>query len=232
VKVILQLPGAERRRCHVFQSNARLINAMQIVQEYERVLVQHRTSATANSKIRLFAGRLMNTIHRKIDYKLCTQTDILRFLFSHIKDLKEDSLQQTTVGELQKFQPVISIPMNETAIDGYLKMLDTGTNACAVVDRDNRIVATLSASDLRGMTNGYLKALLLPVMEFFQVMTGLQPSPPLTCTLDESLLLVMQRIMRASTRRCWVVDEYYRPIGLLSMGIIIRTVLTNPCEHL
>src|SRR5271155_3426657 len=55
VDTILKLPGAERRRIFVFQSNARLSNAMQIIQQYERILVQHVVKPFS----RVFAGRLI-----------------------------------------------------------------------------------------------------------------------------------------------------------------------------
>jgi len=84
VSGLLRLPGAERRKIHVFESNARLINAMQIIKDHERVLVRHTITPYGNTKVRVFVGRLMNRISRKMDYRICTQTDILRFLMNHL----------------------------------------------------------------------------------------------------------------------------------------------------
>jgi len=232
VESILNLPGAERRRIHIFQANARLINAMQIIKYYERVLVRHVSHSFGNSKVRLFVGRLMTRIHRVLDYKICTQTDILRFLFQHSKDIKEQHLANTKIMDCGPLGCIVSITTEERAIDGFLKMLDSKINACAVVDKDGVMVASLSPSDLRGLTNEKLQTILLPVMEFFPAMTGARASPPLICRPDDMLLETMRKILKASTRRCWVVDEKMRPMGLLSMGNIISFVLSNPCEHL
>jgi len=231
---LLRLPGAERRRIHIFQSNAKLINAMKVIQEHERVLVRHINRPYANSKVKLFVGRLMTRIHRVMEYKICTQTDILRFIFEHnSREIEEEMLDNMKIADCGILgDSVVWITTSDRAIDGYLKMLDTNSNACAVVDQQGRIVASLSASDLRGMTNEKLKSILLPVIQFFTAMTGYKPMAPLVCSPNDMLIPTIRSILKASTRRCWVVDEAFRPLGLLSMGKIISFVVTNPCKHL
>jgi len=228
---ILTLPGAERRRIHIFQANARLANAMQIIQDYERVLVRV-VSQASNSKVKLFVGRLMTRIHRVMDYRILTQTDILRFIFQHSTKGNEVHLPDATVLDSGSLVPVVSITTEERAIDGLLKMIDTKTNACAVVDADGRLVASLSPSDLRGMVNETLKTILLPVLQFYPALTGASAPPPLVCGPGDSLQQTIGRILKASTRRCWMVDDQSRPVGLVSMGKIISFALSNPCEHL
>jgi len=232
VDSILKLPGAERRRIFVFHSNARLSNAMKIIKDSERILVQHVVKPFEHSKVRVFMGRLITKTQTVTEYKICSQTDILRYLFQHIRDLREESLHNLCVKDCGDLGPVTSITVEETAIEGFLKMLDAKTNACAIVDLDGRLVASLSASDLRGMTNDRLKAILLPVMDFFSAMTGFKPPPPLICSPEDKLVDTMKKILKASTRRCWMIDANYRPIGLVSMGKIIMCVLANACNHL
>jgi len=234
VESILKLPGAERRKIHIFESNARLMNAMQIIKSYERVLVRHCSiNPYGNTKVKLFVGRLMHRIYRRIDYKICTQTDILRFLVSHLnRNLPEEPYKNTRVMDCGKLKRVISITENERAIDGFLKMLETSRNACAVLDYQGRIIASLSASNLRGLTNEKLRNLLLPVMQFFPAMTGYHAEPPLICKENDNLVETIRKISKASTRRCWVIDDDFRPIGQLSMGNIIEFVFTKPCQHL
>jgi CBS domain-containing protein len=233
VDTILRLPGAERRRIHVFQSNARLSNAMQIIRNYERVLVQHVVKPFASdSMFKPFLGRLVTRTHRVTQYKICSQTDILRYLCQHMRVSREDGLSSLKVKDCGPFATVTNITVEERAIDGFLKMIDAKSDACAVLDLDGHLVASLSASDLRGMTNEKLKLILLPAPEFFFAMSGTKPPPPLTCTLEEPLSDVMKKILKATTRRCWLVDETVRPQGLVSMGKIIFAVLSNPCQHL
>jgi len=232
VESILRLPGADRRRIFVFQSNALLYNAMTIIQQHERVLVQHVVKPFSSSKAKVFLGRLMTRTHRTTHYKICSQTDVLRSLFQHIREVREDSLENLKISDCGNLPRLTSISTEDRAIDGFLKMLDSKCEACAVLDREGRIVATLSASDLRGMSDDKIKTVLLPVMEFFPAMTGMRPLAPLTCYPDDSLVETMKKILKASTRRCWVVDRNFRPYGLLSMGKIIYCVLSNPCKHL
>jgi len=229
---ILKLPGTERRRIFVFQSNALLSNAMQIIKDYERILVQHVVKPLASdSSVRLFVGRLFTRTHSITEYKICSQTDILQYISQHIKDRGESVLQNLKVKDCGDLGAITSITENEPAIDGFLKMIDSKSNSCAVVNNQNRIVASLSPSHLRGMNNEKLKAILLPVTDFFPAMTGSKSPPPLVCTLEEKLVDVIKKILKSSTRRCWVVDGEYRPLGYLSMGKIIVCVLTNPCIH-
>jgi len=135
------------------------------------------------------------------------------------------------VQDCGRFLPVVSIGVNDRAIDGFLRILESKINACAVVDGQGRIVATLSASNLRGLTQEKLKYILLPVLQFLPTMTGARAETPLTCRANDNLLLTMKRIVRTATRRGWVVDDYYRPIGYLSMGLIINYIVTKPCKH-
>lgn len=148
------------------------------------------------------------------------------------RELREEQLRNLRVKDCGDLGVLTSITVEETAIVGFLKMLDAKTNACAVVDLDGKLVASLSASDLRGMTNEKLRTILLPVTEFFLAMTGFKPPFPLTCNPEDKLVDTMKKILKASTRRCWMVDANLRPTGLVSMGKIIMCVLTNACEHL
>jgi len=228
VKSILKLPGAERRRIFVFQSNARLSNAMKILKDNERVLVEHVIKPYDNG---VFIGRLMNKIHRITQHKICSQTDVLRYIVQHSRELKEDVLNSLKVKDVNTDQSLVTITVEDRAIDGFLKMLESKADACAILDNQGKIVATLSASDLRGMTDDNLKNILLPVMEFLPSMTG-SKSSPLTCFENDQLVVVMKKILKASTRRCWLVDNQFRPIRLISMGKIILCILDNACEHL
>jgi len=206
---------------------------MQIIKDYERVLVEHVVKPLASySSVKLFFGRLFTRTHRVTEYKICSQTDILKYISQHIRDREESVLRNLKVKDCGDLGIITSITDNEPAIDGFLKMIDSKSNACAVVNNQNKIVASISASDLRGMTNEKLKTILLPVMDFFPAMTGSKPPPPLTCTAEEKLVDVIKKILKSSTGRCWVVDGEYRPLSYLSMGKIIVCVLSNPCEHI
>jgi len=229
VRSILKLPGAERRRIFVFQSNARLSNAMKILKDHDRVLVQHVIDPFDSG---VFMGRLMNKTHRITQHKICSQTDVLKYISQHSRELKEDVLHSLKVKDVRDLeQPLVTITVEDRAIDGFLKMLESKADACAVLDQRGKIVATLSASDLRGMTDDNLKTILLPVMEFLPIMTGSKGSP-LTCFENDQLIAVIKKILKASTRRCWLVDNQLRPIRLVSMGKIILCILDNACEHL
>jgi len=149
------------------------------------------------------------------------------------RELQEESLTKIRVSQcMSDLEPLATISINDRAIDGFLKIIECKCNACAVVDHNGRLVASLSASDLRGMTNAKLRCIFLPVMEFFPAMTGSRAPAPLVCSPEDRLVDTMKKIVKASIRRCWLVDHNFVPLGLISMGKIIVCALTNACKHL
>lgn len=59
--------------------------------------------------------------------------------------------------------------------------------AIAVVNEEKKLVSTLSASDLRGVSSEKLENLLSPVMDFLQIQLGEKPPVPVTVTSTSSL---------------------------------------------
>jgi len=211
---LLLLPGSEKRRMYIFQSNANLFNVMKILTEHQRVLVQH-VSKSMFSFMSYFDS---------LETKICSQTDIIKYICAHIKDSRFTWGTQInkSMEDLNLPTSYVSITLRERAIDGFLKMLDANATACAILhDSNGQLMATLSASDLRGITAESLDQILQPVMEFFRTMTGDRPPPPLTCESKQPLLDVLNKMLLNKKHECWLVDDSFRPISLITMTNII-----------
>jgi len=199
---------------YVFQSNAKLSNVMTILSESPRVLVQHVTKSMF-SFLNFF-----NTVETKI----CSQTDIVKYICSHDKDTKFswDPQLNKRIEEIKLRPRFVSITTKERAIDGFLKMLDANATACAVLsDINGQLLATLCASDLKSISADNLTNILQPVMEFFQRMTGMHAPAPLVCDNKETVLDVMKKMLQNKKHECYLVDGSFRPITLVTMTSII-----------
>jgi len=133
-----------------------------------------------------------------------------------------NSIKQKKIEYLNLSPTYVSITIRERAIDGFLKMLDGNATACAILhDINGQLMATLSVEDLRGITTQNLAMILQPVMDFFRIMTGERPPPPLSCENNQILSDVISKMLLNKKHECWLVDGSFRPISLLTMTNII-----------
>jgi len=212
VRDILNFPGSERRKTYVFHSNAKLENAMKILGQHDyRVLVVHYRKP-------------FFSVHRLVaEYKILTQSDILKWFAGHVAKLQSTALGKPV--DRKYANPVLSITPRHRAIDGFLRMLDAGSSACAVLDDSGRLVGHLSASDLRGVTSENLNTISLPVLQFLAKVSPGRPNQLITCSTSDSYLDAMMRILKARVHQCWMLGTDNTPVGCLTMSKIILIVL-------
>jgi len=165
------------------------------------------------------------------DYFLISQTDIARFLLKN-KNLLEPDVNQATLSSLGLVNPlgspVFIASTFDKAITAFLKMVDNDIYAVGVLDEHGKLVANLSASDLRGLVPDKMYTLNLPIMEFFQSRVG-QPPHPITCSPDDVLEEVLLKTCPAHVHRVWVVDSAQRPLGVVTLTDVVKSIL-RICE--
>jgi len=118
---------------------------------------------------------------------------------------------------------VVAISDRHSAVEGFRRIYRQGVSAIAIVDQDDKLVGTLSASDVRGLTADNINTVLDPVMEFL-AKKHKQPRPLVTVTADGRLKDVMDKITLGKVHRAWVVDSNMYPIGVVTATDIIRIV--------
>merc|ERR1711879_1081228 len=153
------------------------------------------------------------------DYRLLTQTDIVRFLFSD-----RDKLDQAGLVQGRKNMLCVSEDEALNVLQAFRRMTQRDMNCIGVCDKSGRLVCNLSASDLRGMAPDRLKMLLLPVRDYLTAMYGetlCHKLYPITCAPDAKLAAVMESALAHKVHRVWVVDETEQPVGLVSLSDII-----------
>src|SRR5690606_35300131 len=109
-----------------------------------------------------------------------------------LPDATQQALQATSLQQLQiEKQPVIKFTLDTPAMHAmYLLNLNNARSA-AVVDDGNRLVAVLSASDIKLIRPRQLTALLEPVSKFIQ-RAGVKP--PIVAAPQTSIATVLYQM--------------------------------------
>jgi len=103
---------------------------------------------------------------------LFTQSDIVRFLASNPYWLALSPKAQKTLRELDIFktpsEKVVSVEQTIPAYEAFKKIADSNSTGIVVHDSEGRIVANLSASNIRGISRRNFQLLYRPLYEFLQ----------------------------------------------------------------
>uniref|UniRef100_A0A7S4IS23 CBS domain-containing protein n=1 Tax=Vannella robusta TaxID=1487602 RepID=A0A7S4IS23_9EUKA len=154
-----------------------------------------------------------------------TQHDMVKYFCSHPFDVAKLTLKELGFGNPEKRSKpkCCSIESNRKALYAFRKMEIEGYSALPVIDpATKKIIATISASDVRLLTLDRLDEILLPVIQFLgSIHSHVQLEHPLVTTTDVSLLSIMFRLIGTHHRHMWVVDSKGRHIDTVSLSDII-----------
>jgi CBS domain-containing protein len=155
---------------------------------------------------------------------LISQSKVINFLYKNVEHFPDSAAVQVK----DRFKPgkVVSIGIEKTAIDGYNLMATERVSGLAVVDGEGKLVACLSASDLKGsMDMNLFHDLYLPIGMYLDKGTPefdrRQSHLPVTCTLSSSIYEVLHKLATNHIHRIFLVDADNRPIGVISLCDII-----------
>ena len=141
---------------------------------------------------------------------------------------------------------IVWVEANTSLLDALKGMANYGINAIPVVsavsgnDEDQRLLGTLSISDLRNLPPRVdLYELIeemkkLTVLEFLErVRSGeVGRTGGVVVRKDDTLLHVAKLIVNSHVHRAWILDDSGRlPIGVVTFSDIIRTVCSVLCSR-
>jgi CBS domain-containing protein len=215
----LLLKSPTSRTIFLFEPSETLRSAMKVLGTAHRALVElHNTQFTPED----------NLCPSAPSYQILSQSDVVRFLTRNLKKL--GGKINTRINELGLVNPLgdRDFPVasaSERTISAFHRMFNKHVRALPVVDENGILIATLSASDLRGISNSSLSSVKLPVQQFLEVMQGGKPPHPVVCKSTSTLADVMLAVTTAKVHRVWVTDSKEQPIGVVTLTDIINTVL-------
>jgi len=157
---------------------------------------------------------------------LLSQSDMVRYLAEHLQDshlVMEHTVEEC--GFVNPRAPSIGISMispirtDLKAIHAFQKLYSLRTSALPIVDSHGKLMGSLSASDLRGITAEEVDRLLsFPVLEFLEARRSTRP---FTCKSSTKLLEVVCTVSDNGVHRVWIVDDDDKPIGVVTMADIL-----------
>jgi len=164
-------------------------------------------------------------------YRVLSQTDVLRFLHVNCSTPEVFPLMRRSLiesGMIASSAPsklsaaVVTVQETATALTAFREMSFRKVSAVAIVDKHNKLLSTLSTSDLRGMTQATFRNLLLPVLDFLKVTRGVHKDL-VFCTGEDTIGATIEKALYGCVHRVWVVNnaENRQPLGAISLTDLI-----------
>jgi len=159
--------------------------------------------------------------------KILSQVDVVKYLYGKF-DMLPDSVKLPIeklglVAEGKIFHKLVAISHKNSAVEGFRKIYRQGVSAIAILDDNDKLVGTLSASDIRGLKLDQVGTVLEPVLDYLQKQHG-QPRAAVTISPNEGLQVAMHKILNGRVHRAWVVDASFHPIGVVTVTDILCVI--------
>jgi len=156
---------------------------------------------------------------------IVSQSSINHFLMTYAQNdpFFQKNLSELGVGS----SPVLFVKEDNLAIDTFAKLEQTGRSGIAVVDDEGVLISNTSSSDIKLFLKQH-ESLNQPIIDFLNKIRRMDlktRAPTFTCKLNEPLIQVMGKISATKAHRVFVVDEHHKPIRVVSITDIIRTIL-------
>ncbi|XP_015181525.1 PREDICTED: serine-rich adhesin for platelets [Polistes dominula] len=162
---------------------------------------------------------------------ILTHKRILRFLFLYIHELPKPSFTNKTLRELRigTFNDIETATEETSIILALKKFVERRVSALPVIDAEGKLVNIYSKFDVINLAaektynnlDVSLRAANEHRNEWFE---GVQ-----SCKLDETLFIVMERIVRAEVHRLVVIDDDDKVIGIISLSDLLYYLVLRPC---
>jgi CBS domain-containing protein len=219
-RTIGNLLGQKQSKIYVISQHTSLLAAAQHLVELkqERFLIVER-------KIQGDVAELTDPEATGVD-GLLTQSDILRFLAQNLVLLSQESHFQKSLRDLDlgiRKPKIVSLTDNVAQI--FMEMGSSGLHGAAVVDNQGKLFASISVSDLKGMTRRNCVMLNSNIDEFLKRdrKRGWWVRP---ITVEASCSLYQLILMFAASKihRIYLVDNEGKPTGEINHADVLAQI--------
>jgi len=158
---------------------------------------------------------------------LVTQSDVIRFLAQNSMLMRQDPHFQKTLQELNlgTRHPLI-VSQNDQVSKAFLQMVENRTSSAAVVDNEGKLVANLSASDLKGLNRRNLNVLKSTTLEFLnRDWNRGWWTKPIYLNPRDPLYHVVLQFVASKVHRMYLIDDHGMPVGEVSQMDILKELL-------
>jgi len=154
---------------------------------------------------------------------LLTQSDLVRFVAENFVWMKREPIFQKTLQELGLGQrKPITVDMSVQAYQAFMEIHKQGSEGVAMVDANGKLIANVSASNIKGMTRRNYQLLFRPLTQYLarDRKRGWWQLP-LCTTLDTKLEQVVLQFVAAKVHRMYICDAEGRPTGEVSLSDVM-----------
>ncbi|KAI9140654.1 hypothetical protein BKA69DRAFT_1125562 [Paraphysoderma sedebokerense] len=171
-------------------------------------------------------------------YRLCTQSDVLAYLrdnmslFSHLQPVTSQTIDSLNL--VTTTHPVLTVTTKSTLLSVLKGLCDHNISSVPVIDpTTKKLMSTFSISDLRNVEFKFpFIEPTLTVGRFLRLeerMVGedikhRERQLELVARRENTLWDVIQRMVNKRLHRVWVVDELERPVGVITLTDVLRTL--------
>lgn len=165
---------------------------------------------------------------------IVSQSTIIQFINSHIKEANVKSELGKTINELHLgSKPVVSVHKDASAIETFRLMDNKKLSSLAVVDNDGRFIGNTSASDLKLFIKTLSVELLhQPIMSYLNKIRQESieiASPTISVTGKDTLAVLVGKIAATKVHKLFVADDVggYKPDRVISITDILRQIINH-----
>lgn len=163
-------------------------------------------------------------------FKLLSQHDVVKFLLDNKSSVSNAS---KSVEELHLHNPshsgvkTVFCNANEPALTAFRRMEITNHSAVPVISSNDskEIIGTISASDLRYVSNADINVVTRSCTEFLKTVYPDGVPSPLTCTKNTKLIEIMEQLITKHLKVIWVVDENSHYLSTVSLTDVINSCM-------
>jgi CBS domain-containing protein len=163
---------------------------------------------------------------------LFCQSDVIDFFSSNPYWLRmwpkaNQTLKDTGILD-QPNEQIQTISQDQPTYEAFKKMVENNSNALAVVDEQGRMVAALSASNIRGISRRNFQLVQRPVYEFLQRdrRRGWW-SMPVLAEEGDTLDKLIFKLGSTRVHQAFVVDSQGKPSHIVTLTDIIRLLVPS-----
>lgn len=187
----------------------------------------HRIPITNNEGTALLGIVTQFDVARWIHAKVTGKTWIQPMVSCQTTEPVETDVGKLTVDEFQRKKPstpqrpksLITVLMTDPMLKALMCIHKHKVMGVAAVDESGKLLANISANDLRKLPDHdfkqFLKDLFTPVREFHE------PWRLVTCKGGDNIEQVLEKMIAHNVHRVWIVDAENKPQGVISLCDII-----------
>jgi len=159
-----------------------------------------------------------------------SQSDVMKFVLSNMDKFSgfKGDREMSKISFMTPTNNMVSVKDNIPAIDAFLKMHENGISAISIVDNNNNLIGTLSASDLKMIdVQNDFNILIRPLREFTSDLRKAQKKSEnfmVACPPNSTLRDAMKMMSGEHVHRIFVVDNNKKATGVVSLTDFFKDI--------